>query len=453
MLERLFKLKENKTDVRTEVFAGLTTFMTMAYIIFVNPDLLSIAGMDFGAVLAATCVSAAIGSITMGLMANYPFALAPGMGLNAFFVFGVVLRYNVGWETALAAVFISGLIFILLTVTKAREAIINSIPMSLKLAVGTGIGLFIALIGFKNAGIVVASEATLVAMGDFRNPLVLLAAFGLIFTSILVVKRVRGSLLIGIFGTTLLGMVIAEMAGPQFFGFLPGTEVPVIAGFPAGLGALFSRPPSLSPTFGKFTLGFAGLAAIGFIPVIFSFAFVDVFDTVGTLVGVASKARMLDEEGKLPRANRALAADAVATVAGSVLGTSTVTTYVESAAGVTEGGRTGLTAVVTGVLFLAALFIAPLAGLIPSAATAPILVIVGVFMMEPVMRINFGDYMEAIPAFLAIVMMPFTFSIAEGIVWGVLSYVVLKVFSGKQREVSVTMYILAALFVLRFILH
>jgi len=426
--------------------------MTMAYIIFVNPDLLSIAGMDFGAVLAATCISAAIGSITMGLMANYPFALAPGMGLNAFFVFGVVFRYGVGWETALAAVFISGLIFILLTLTKAREAIINSIPMSLKLAVSTGIGLFIALIGFKNAGIVVGNEATLVSLGNFSDPLVLLAAFGLILTSVLVVKRVRGSLLIGILGTTLAGMIVAEIMGPQFFGYHAGTEFPIIAGFP-GIGDLFSRPPSLSPTLGKFMLGFKELATIGFIPVIFSFAFVDVFDTLGTLIGVASKARMLDKDGKLPRANKALMADAVATVAGAALGTSTVTTYVESAAGVTEGGRTGLTAVVTGVLFLAALFIAPLAGLVPAAATAPILIVVGIFMMEPVLRINFADYMEAIPAFLAIVMMPFTFSIAEGIVWGVLSYVFLKLFTGKARDISLTMYILALFLVVRFIVH
>lgn len=452
MLEKLFQLSKHKTDARTEILAGLTTFMTMAYIIFVNPELLAIAGMDFGAVLAATCISAAIGSITMGLMANYPFALAPGMGLNAFFVFGVVFRYGVGWETALAAVFVSGVIFVLLTLTRAREAILNSIPMSLKLAVSTGIGLFIALIGFKNAGIVVGNDATLVAMGNFADPLVLLAAFGLILTAILVVKRVRGSLLIGILGTTLAGMLVAEIMGPQFFGFHAGTEFPIIAGFP-GIRDLFSRPPSLSPTFGKFILGFKELATIGFIPVIFSFAFVDVFDTLGTLIGVASKARMLDADGKLPRASKALMADAVGTVAGAVLGTSTVTTYVESAAGVTEGGRTGLTAVVTGVLFLAALFIAPLAGLVPAAATAPILIIVGIFMMEPVMRINFADYLEAIPAFLAIVMMPFTFSIAEGIVWGVLSYVIIKLFTGKHRDISTTMYILAIFLIARFIVH
>ena len=448
MLERLFKLKENNTNVRTEVFAGITTFMTMAYIIFVNPDLLSIAGMNFGAVLVATCISAAIASITMGLMANYPFALAPGMGLNAFFTFSVVLGGGLSYQAALAAVFVSGILFLLLTLTKAREAIINSIPMSLKLAVGTGIGLFIALIGFKNAGIVIGDPATLVHLGNMSNPRVLLAVFGLILTSILVVKKVRGSLLIGILGTTVVGMIVSEIMGPQFFGFLPGTEIAAIRA-PKAMADILSSPPSLQH-FGEFRFGFSELFKIGFIPIIFSFAFVDVFDTIGTLIGVASKAKMLDKDGKLPRANDALMADAVGTIAGAVLGTSTVTTYVESASGVAEGGRTGLTAVTTGLLFLAALFFSPLAGLVPSEATAPILIIVGVFMMEPVMRIKFDDFLEAIPAFLAIVMMPFTFSIAEGIVWGVLSYVFLKVATRKASEVSLTMYILAFLFVLRF---
>lgn len=448
MLERLFKLSEHKTNVRTEVFAGLTTFMTMAYIIFVNPDLLSLAGMDFGAVLVATCISAAIASITMGLMANYPFALAPGMGLNAFFTFGVVFGAGLSYQAALAAVFISGVLFILLTVTKAREAIIDSIPMSLKLAVGTGIGLFIALIGFKNAGIVIGDAATLVHLGDMKSPIVLLAVFGLILTSILVVKKVRGSLLIGILGTTVVGMIVSEIMGPQFFGFHPGTEIALIRA-PRALGDLISSPPSMKH-FGEFRFGFSELFKIGFIPIIFSFAFVDVFDTIGTLIGVSSKAKMLDKDGKLPRANKALMADAVGTVAGAVLGTSTVTTYVESAAGVAEGGRTGLTAVTTGLLFLAALFFSPLAGLVPAAATAPILIIVGVFMMEPVTQIKFDDFLEAIPAFLAIVMMPFTFSIAEGIVWGVLAFVALKLATRKFKDISLTMYILAFLFVLRF---
>lgn len=443
MLERLFKLKENHTSVRTEVFAGITTFMTMAYIIFVNPDILSIAGMNFGAVLAATCISAAIASVTMGLMANYPFALAPGMGLNAFFTFSVVLGSGLSYQAALAAVFISGILFILLTVTKAREAIINSIPMSLKLAVGTGIGLFIALIGFKNAGLIVGNEATLVALGSLKDPKVLLAVFGLILTSVLVVKKTRGALLLGILGTTVVGMVISEVMGPEVLG-------PMIRA-PKALSDIFSAPPSLIHL-GEFRFGFAELLGVGFIPIIFSFAFVDVFDTIGTLIGVASKAKMLDKDGKLPRAEKALMADAVGTVAGAILGTSTVTTYVESAAGVTEGGRTGLTAVTTGLLFLAALFISPLAGLVPSQATAPILIIVGVFMMEPILKIKLDDYMEAIPAFLTIVMMPFTFSIAEGIVWGILSYVALKLATGKAKDVSITMYILAVLFVLRFFL-
>jgi AGZA family xanthine/uracil permease-like MFS transporter len=436
LLERLFKLKENNTNVRTELFAGLTTFITMAYIIFVNPAILSNAGMDFGAVLVATCIASALATLMMGLIANYPFALAPGMGLNAYFTFTVALGLGLGYEAALAAVFISGLMFILLTVTRGREAIINSIPMSLKLAVGAGIGLFIAFIGFKSAGIIVPYEPTLVKLGDMSDPKVLLAVFGLLLTSILVVKKVRGSLLIGILITTIAGMI---------FRITPA---------PASFAALFSAPPSLKH-FGDFAVGMDSLFKLGFaaIPIIFSFAFVDVFDTVGTLTGVASKAKMLDQDGKLPRVNRAFVADAVGTVAGAALGTSTVTTYIESAAGVAEGGRTGLTAVVTGVLFLAALFISPLAALVPAQATAPILIIVGVFMMEPIMKINFEDYIEAIPAFFAFVMMPFTFNIAEGIVWGILAYVALNLAVRRFDRISSTMYILSALFVLRFILR
>lgn len=431
MLEKFFKLHENNTNLRTELFAGLTTFMTMAYIIFVNPNILATTGMDFNAVFVATCLSAALATVTMGLIANYPFALAPGMGLNAYFAFVVGSKY--GYEVALAAVFVSGLLFILLTLTQARESIINSIPMSLKLAVGAGIGLFIALIGFKNAGLVVANPATLVKLGDLTQPPVLLAVFGLVATSVLVALKVRGALLIGIIVTTLLGILTGV--------------TPVAEGF-----KLFSMPPALLH-FGEFTGGLRELFALGLaaIPIVFSFAFVDVFDTVGTLIGVASKAKMLDKEDKLPRVNNALVADAVGTVAGAVLGTSTVTTYIESAAGVSEGGRSGLTAVVTGILFLAALFFAPLAGLVPSAATAPVLIIVGVFMMEPITKINFEDYLEGIPAFLAFVMMPFAFSIAEGIVWGVLAYVVLRMAARRFAEISPTMYILAVLFVLRFL--
>ncbi len=432
MLQQWFKLRENKSNLRTEVFAGITTFMTMAYIIFVNPSILSTTGMDFNAVFAATCISAALATILMGLIANYPFALAPGMGLNAYFAFVVGSQY--GYPVALAAVFMSGLVFIALTATRGREAIINSIPMSLKLAVGAGIGLFIALIGFKNAGIVVANPNTLVHLGNVRDPNVMLAIFGLIVTGALVVTKVRGALLIGIGVTTIVGLVTGV--------------APVAEGF-----RLFAMPPGLKH-FGEFAGGMRDLLALGLaaVPIVFSFAFVDVFDTVGTLVGVASKAKMLDKDGKLPRVNHALVADAVGTVAGAVLGTSTVTTYIESAAGVTEGGRTGLTAVVTGLLFIAALFFAPLAGLVPSAATAPVLIIVGVFMMEPITKINFEDYAEGIPAFLAFAMMPFTFSIAEGIVWGVLAYVALRLAARRFSEVSVTMYVLSVLFILRFVL-
>jgi len=430
-LEHFFKLKENKTNFRTEVFAGLTTFMTMAYIIFVNPNILSTTGMDFGAVFVATCLSAAIATITMGLVANYPFALAPGMGLNAYFAFVVASQH--GYPAALAAVFISGLVFILLTIVRGREAIINSIPLSLKLAVGAGIGLFIALIGFKNAGIVVANPNTLVSLGNLHDPKVLLAVFGLLFTSYLVVKKVRGALLISIATTTVIGLVTGVTPVPEGF-------------------RLFSMPPALIH-FGEFAVGLNDLLALGLsaVPIIFAFAFVDVFDTVGTLMGVSSKAKMLDQDGRLPRVNNALVADAVGTVTGAVLGTSTVTTYIESAAGVSEGGRSGLTAVVTGLLFIAALFFAPLAGLVPSAATAPVLIIVGVFMMEPITKINFEDYMEAIPAFLAFVMMPFTFSIAEGIVWSVMSYVGIKVLLRKFSDISPTMYVLAGLFILYFV--
>lgn len=431
MLERLFKLKLNKTDVRTEILAGITTFMTMAYIIIVNPAILSGAGMDKGAILVATVVSAGLSSILMGLYANYPFALASGMGLNAFFAFTVAPQ--VGWEGALAVVFCSGVLFLVLTLTKARQAIIDGIPHSLKMAVTTGIGLFIAFIGFKNAGLIIFDQgAGAFALGKLSDPQVLLALFGFVLAGTLVVRRVKGALLWSILGTTAVGMA---------FG---------LVGLPTGIGSFVAAPPSVAPTAFKFIDGFKNmfsLKGLGFIPLIFSFAFVDLFDSIGTFVGVAGKANMLDKDGKLPRANKALMSDAVGTIIGAVMGTSTVTTYVESAAGVAEGGRTGLTAVTTGILFLASLFLAPLAFLIPGAATAPILIIVGVFMMEPVIKINFGDYLEAIPAFLAIVMMPFTFSIADGMVWGVLAYTVLRVLSGKAKEVSVTMYLMSALFI------
>ncbi|HZK18432.1 MAG TPA: NCS2 family permease, partial [Clostridia bacterium] len=426
----LFKLQENNTDVRTEVLAGITTFMTMSYIIFVNPSILSEAGMPWGAVFTATCIAAALATFIMGFFANYPFALAPGMGLNAYFTYTVVMQMGLSWQAALAAVFISGLIFIILTLTKAREAIINSIPMSLKLAVSAGIGLFIALIGFSGAGIIVSNPDTLMSLGNFREPGVIVAALGIIITGILVVRRVKGALLIGIVFTTVLGIPFGVTSLENF--------------------GIFSAPPPVTETLGAFTIGFKEVLTFGLIPVIFAFTFVDLFDTIGTLIGVSSKAGMLDKNGNLPRANKALMADAVGTVAGSMMGTSTVTTYVESASGVAEGGRTGLTAVVAGVLFLVALFFSPLVGIVPGEATAPILIIVGIFMMEPVMKINFSDYLEAIPAFLAIVMMPFAYSIAEGIVFGILAYTFLHLLAGKAHKISLTMWILTLLFMIRF---
>lgn len=425
-----FKIEENKTNVRTEVLAGITTFMTMAYIIFVNPTILSDSGMPWEAVFTATCLSAAFATFLMGFLANYPFALAPGMGLNAYFTYTVVLQMGLSWQAALAAVFISGIIFIVLTLTKIREAIVNAIPMSLKLAVSAGIGLFIALIGFANAGIIEANPNTMVALGDFSEPGVILATLGLIITGFLVVRKVKGALLWGIALTTVLGIPLG-VTNLENFG-------------------VFSAPPSLAETFGAFTIGFKEVFDFGIIPIIFAFTFVDLFDTIGTLVGVSSKAGMLDRDGKLPRAEKALLADSLGTVFGSVVGTSTVTTFVESAAGVAEGGRTGLTAIVAGTLFLVALFFSPLIGVVPGEATAPVLIIVGVFMIEPVMKINFSDYLEAIPAFLAIVMMPFAYSIAEGIVFGVLAYTLLHFLTGKFEKISVTMWILSLLFLIRF---
>ncbi len=428
MLEKYFKLSEHNTNVKTEVIAGITTFMTMGYIIMVNPGILSATGMDFGALITATCLSTAIATIFMALYANYPFALAPGMGLNAFFAFTVVLGMGISWETALAAVFIDGVIFLLLTLVTAREAIFNAIPMNLKLATSVGIGLFIAFIGFTQAGIVVANEATYVALGDFHDPKVLLSVFGLIVAGLLLARRVKGALLISILVTSLVGMASGIVPWPE---------------------GIVSPPPSLSPIL--FKMDFKTAFNFGLIPIIFTFTFVDMFDTMGTLVGVASKANMLDKEGRLPRINRALAVDAVGTMAGAALGTSTVTTYVESASGVAEGGKTGLTALVTGVLFLLALFFSPIVAAIPGQATAPALILVGLFMMEPVLRIDLSDYTEAIPAFLTIILMPLTYSIAEGLVMGVLSYVVIKLVSGRYKEVSPVMFILAVFFVIRFI--
>ncbi len=435
-MDSYFKLTERGTNVKTEILAGVTTFITMAYILFVNPDILSAAGMDFNAVFLATCLSAAIGTFIMGFYANLPFAQAPCMGLNAFFAFSVVLGMNYTWEQALAAVFISGLVFMLLTGTGTREAIVNAIPNSLKHAIGGGIGLFIALIGLKNGGIVVPYEATLVDFGNFTDPKVILSVIGLVITGILMAKRMKGAILLGILITTAIGIPLG----------VTSTEI-----------AQFARP-DLSPTFMKMDLG--GLLAIGeagvagaltsVLFVVVSFSLVDMFDTIGTLIGTANKAGMLDEEGKLPNMKQALWSDAIATSAGAVLGTSTVTTYVESAAGVSEGGKTGLTAVTTGVLFLFSIGLAPLALVVPPQATAPALIIVGVLMMSTVKNIDFDNFTEALPAFLTIAIMPFTFSIANGIAAGMIFYPITKLAVGESKDVHPAIYILAALFILRF---
>ncbi len=432
-MKQFFKLEENNTNVKTEVLAGITTFMTMAYILVVNPIILSETGMDFGGIFTATALSALVATLMMALYANYPFALAPGMGLNAFFAFTVVLGpMGKPWEFALTAVLIEGIIFILLSFIKAREAIFESIPLNLKNAVSVGIGLFISFIGLSGAGIVKAGNGTLVALGELTSGAPLLAIIGIIITGLLLIKNVKGALLIGIVITTIIGIPMGVTILPENF------------------NTIVSMPPSLKDVAFKF-VGFDQIFSFEMLVVVFTFLFVDIFDTVGTLAGVATKANMLDEEGKLPRVGAALMSDAVGTIVGACLGTSTVTTYVESASGVAEGGRTGMTSLVTAAMFGVALFFAPLFTLVPSAATAPALVIVGLFMMSPITKIDFNDYTEAIPAFLTIVMMPFAYSIAEGIVFGMVSYVILKAISGKFKDISWVMWILSLLFVLRFI--
>lgn len=459
MLEKLFKLSENKTDVKTEVMAGITTFMTMAYILAVNPSVLGATGMDAGAIFTATAIAAALGTVLMALFANYPFALAPGMGLNAYFAYTVVLGMGYSWEMALAAVFVEGIVFIILSVTNVREAIFNAIPTNLKAAVSVGIGLFIAFIGLQNANIVV-SGATLVeifsldgynlakgvtaSMNDVGIT-VILALIGVIITGILVVKDIKGNILWGILITWILG-IICQFAGL----YVPNAELgffSLLPDFSSGLSV-----PSIMPVFGK--LDFSNVLSLDFIVVVFAFLFVDLFDTIGTLIGVSSKAGMLDENGKLPRIKGALLADAIATTAGAVLGTSTTTTFVESASGVSEGGRTGLTAFTTAVLFALALLLSPIFLAIPSFATAPALIIVGFYMLTNVANIDFGDMAEAIPCYICIAAMPFFYSISEGISLGVISYVAINLFTGKYKEkkVSILMYVLAVLFILKYIL-
>ena len=454
MLEKLFKLRENNTTVKTEVLAGITTFMTMAYILAVNPSILSAAGMDHGAVFTATVLASFLGTACMALFANYPFALAPGMGLNAYFAYTVVLGMGYPWQAALAAVFVEGIIFIALSMLNVREAIFNSIPLNLKKAVSVGIGLVIAFIGLQNAKIVVGG-ATLVQLFSLdavpgssmtdAGITVILAILGVLITSILVIKNVKGNILWGILITWLLG-IVCQFAGlyvpnPElgFYGLLPD--------FSSGLSI-----PSIAPIFMK--LDFTSIPIAEFVVIIFAFLFVDLFDTLGTLIGVASKADMLDKDGKLPRIKGALLADSVATTAGAVLGTSTTTTFVESASGVSEGGRTGLTSMTTAVLFLLSLLLSPIFLAIPSFATAPALIVVGFYMVNQVGSIDFSDFAEGIPAFICIAAMPFFYSISDGISMGVISYVVLNVISGqaKKKNISPVMYVLAGMFLVKYIL-
>ena len=458
MLEKVFKLSENKTDAKTEILAGITTFMTMAYILAVNPSILSATGMDSGAVFTATALAAFIGTLLMAIFANYPFALAPGMGLNAYFAYTVVLGMGYSWEYALTAVFAEGIIFILLSATNVREAIFNAIPQNLKAAVSVGIGLFIAFIGLQNAKIVIGGSTLLQLFSvDKYNEVngvsasfndvgitVLLAIIGIIVTGILVVKNIKGNILWGILITWLLGIIC------QFTGlYVPNADLgfySLLPNFSNGLSI-----PSLSQIFCK--LDFSGIFSLNFIVILFAFLFVDLFDTIGTLIGVSAKADMLDENGKLPRIKGALMADAVATTVGAVIGTSTTTTFVESASGVSEGGRTGLTSVTTAILFGLSLFLSPIFLAIPSFATAPALVIVGLYMLTNVTNIDFNDMSEAIPCYVCIIAMPFFYSISEGISMGVITYVALNLITGKAKEkkVSILMYVLAVLFVLKYV--
>lgn len=441
-IEKCFKLKENKTTFKTELMAGLTTFMTMAYILVVNPSILSTTGMDAGALLTATCIASALGTFFMAFFANYPFVLAPGMGLNAYFAFTICAQKGYSWHVALAAVFIEGIIFIILSAINVREAIFNAIPANMKKAVSVGIGMYIAFIGLQNAGVVINNASTCVSLGDVKTVPVALALIGTIITLVLVIRKVKGALLVGILITWILG-IICQLAGV----YVVDVEAGIYSLIPTGL---ISAPPSIAPIAGK--LSFSGISIFDFIVVIFAFLFVDLFDTLGTLIGVSTKAGFLDKEGKLPRIKGALFADALATTVGAVLGTSTVTTFVESASGVSDGGRSGLTALTAGVLFLVALLFSPILTTIPSFATTPALVVVGLMMVENVRDIDFSDYTEGFPAFMTILMMVVCYSISEGLVFGVISYVLLKLFGGKKNELNPVIVIIAILFFLKLIL-
>jgi len=458
-LDSFFRLSENKTNVKTEIIAGITTFITMAYIIFVNPGILMQAGMNaqglvgdaavkagisaindpvVASVFGATCIAAAVGTFVMALYANLPFAQAPGMGLNAFFTYSVCLTLGYTWQQALAAVFISGILFIVITLTSIREKIVDALPHNLKLAISGGIGLFIALIGLKSGSIITANPATLVGFGKFSDPHAIVTLIGIIVTGVLMSRGIKGSILLGIIFTTIIGI-------PFGITHLEGIKI-------------ISAPPSLAPTFlafdfkGLLGLGKAGIvgAISSLVMVVITFSLVDLFDTIGTLVGTAQKAKILDKNGRVKNMNKALLSDALATTAGSILGTSTVVTYVESTSGISEGGRTGLTSFTTGVLFILALFFGGLVGVVPAEATAPALIIVGVLMMGAVTKINFDDFTEAMPAFFTIAIMPFSYSIANGIAAGIICYPIVKIATGRHKDVNPIVYVLALLFILRF---
>lgn len=430
MLEKLFKLKQSNTTVRTELVAGVITFLTMSYILVVNPNILSASGMDKAALFTATALASVLGTLFMAFIPNLPIAQAPGMGLNSFFAFSVVLGLGYSWQMALTAVFIEGIIFVILTFFNVRELIVKSIPASIKNAIPVGIGLFITFLGLQNAGLIVRDENTMVTLGAMSNPHVWVASLGLILTAVLYYKKVHGSFLIGIVGATVFAIILGLVQMPS--------------------GSIVALPPDISPVFAKFE--WQNIFTLDMLIVVFTFLFVNLFDTIGTLLGVASKVGITDEEGNFPQIKKALFADALGTTFGAVIGTSTVTSYVESASGVAVGGRTGLTSLSTAVMFLLALFLAPLFLMVPAAATAPALILVGLFMITSVVKINFDNMTEALPAFLTIVMMPFAFSIAQGIVFGMLSYVLLKALSGKWKHISATMWVIFVLFIVKMVL-
>ncbi len=431
MLEKLFKLKEHNTTIRTEMIAGIITFLTMSYVLVVNPNILGGTGMDKAALFTATAIASILGTLFMAFIPNLPIAQAPGMGLNSFFAFSVVLGLGYSWQMALTAVFIEGIIFIILTLFNVRELIVKTIPLTIKEAIPVGIGLFITLIGMKNAGLVIANKDTIISLGDIANHNVWVALIGLVVTAVLYIRNVYGSFFIGIAVATVCAAIFGLVHMPQ--------------------DGIFSLPPDISPIFMHFS--FEKIFSLDMVIVVFTFLFVNLFDTIGTLLAVANKAGLTDKDGNFPQIKKALLADALATTFGAIVGTSTVTSYVESASGVAAGGRTGLTAVSTAVMFALALFLAPLFLMVPAAATSPALIIVGLFMISSVININFNDMSEALPAFLTITMMPFTFSIANGIVFGMLSYVIIKVLVGKFKHISITMWVIFALLLFKLVLE